>query len=89
MPLPAGACDTHFHLFGPALRFPFAPERAYTPPDAPLEALLRMHNRLGITRGVVVQGNPHGTDCSALIDALQRVQRFGHRAPAPPRFGLG
>ncbi|HSN39304.1 MAG TPA: amidohydrolase family protein, partial [Burkholderiales bacterium] len=72
LPLPSGACDTHFHLFGPVSKFPYAPERAYTPPEAPLEALLRMHRALGIERGVVVQGNAHGTDCSALLDALQR-----------------
>jgi len=72
LPLPAGACDTHFHLFGPTARFPYAPERSYTPPEAPLEALLRMHGIVGIERGVVVQGNAHGTDCSALLDALQR-----------------
>ncbi len=72
LPLPSGACDTHFHLFGPVSKFPYAPERAYTPSEAPLEALLRMHRALGIERGVVVQGNAHGTDCSALLDALQR-----------------
>ncbi|NJD33845.1 MAG: 2-pyrone-4,6-dicarboxylate hydrolase [Betaproteobacteria bacterium] len=71
-PLPAGACDTHFHLFGPASKFPFSPERSYTPADAPLEALLRLHATLGIARGVVVQANPHGTDCAALLDALKR-----------------
>ena len=72
IPTPAGAFDTHFHLFGPAAQFPFAPERAYTPPEAPLEALLAMHARLGIERGVVIQGNAHGTDNSALLDALKR-----------------
>ena len=29
--LPPGATDTHFHVFGPQARFPFAPERTYTP----------------------------------------------------------
>lgn len=72
---PAGACDTHFHLFGPSSRFPYAPERSYTPADAPLEALLAMHACLGIERGVVVQGNAHGTDNSALLDALKREPR--------------
>ena len=70
---PPGACDTHFHLFGPVARFPYVPERAYTPPEAPLEALLAMHARLGIERGVAVQGNAHGTDNSVLLDALKRV----------------
>lgn len=69
---PARGCDTHFHIFGPVARFPYSPERGYTPPEAPLEALLAMHKRLGIERGVVVQGNAHGTDNSVLLDALRR-----------------
>lgn len=75
LPTPPGACDAHFHLFGPAARFPYAAGRAYTPPDAPLEKLLAMHAKLGIERGVVVQGNAHGTDNSALLDALAREPR--------------
>jgi len=69
---PRLACDSHFHLFGPVSRFPYAPERAYTPAEAPLEKLLAMHARLGFDRGVVIQGNAHGTDNAALLDALGR-----------------
>lgn len=69
---PVGACDTHFHIFGPASRFPYAPERSYTPQDAPLEKVLELQSILGMQRGVVVQGNAHGTDPSALLDALAR-----------------
>ena len=69
---PRRACDTHFHLFGPASRFPYSPGRAYTPPEAPLEALLAMHACLGFERGVVVQGNAHGTDNTVVLDALKR-----------------
>src|SRR5512146_623671 len=72
IPTPPGAGDAHFHLFGPTSRFPYAPERAYTPAEAPLEALLRLHEALGVQRGVVVQGNAHGIDNSALLDALKR-----------------
>ncbi|MDH3288302.1 MAG: amidohydrolase family protein [Betaproteobacteria bacterium] len=72
MATPKQACDAHFHIFGPVSRFPYSPARAYTPPEAPLEALLAMHARLGFARGVVVQGNAHGTDNSALLDALER-----------------
>ena len=72
---PPLACDAHFHIFGPVSRFPYSPERAYTPPEAPLEKLLALHQRLGFERGVVVQGNAHGTDCSALLDALAREPR--------------
>lgn len=69
---PARACDSHFHVFGPVSRFPYSPERAYTPPEAPLEALLAMHTRLGFERGVVVQGNAHGTNNDAILDAVRR-----------------
>ena len=37
LPCPQGACDAHFHIFGPVDRFPYAESRAYTPPEAPLE----------------------------------------------------
>lgn len=69
---PPGACDAHCHVFGPAARFPFAPERAYTPPDAPLEAFQRLQSRLGLDTAVFVQASCHGTDNAALLDALVR-----------------
>lgn len=72
---PALACDTHFHIFGPTDRFPYSSGRAYTPPEAPLEKLLAMHARLGFARGVAVQGNAHGTDNTAILDALKREPR--------------
>ncbi len=34
---PAGAVDAHCHVFGPESQFPYAPERKYTPCDAPKE----------------------------------------------------
>ncbi len=36
---PPGAWDSHFHIFGPSDKFPYAPGRGYTPPDAPVERL--------------------------------------------------
>src|SRR6266568_8526023 len=35
--LPPLACDAHTHIFGPGDKYPYAPGRPYTPPDAPLE----------------------------------------------------
>jgi predicted TIM-barrel fold metal-dependent hydrolase len=70
--LPAGACDAHCHVFGPAEQFPYAPDRSYTPPDAPFETLTSLHDHLGLSRGVIVQASCHGTDNSAMIDAIQR-----------------
>jgi hypothetical protein len=46
-PLPRKACDTHAHVFGPVARFPYAADRSYTPPDAPLAKYLGMLDRLG------------------------------------------
>ena len=69
---PANACDTHCHVFGPATRFPYAADRSYTPPDAPLEKYLAMLDTLGCARGALVQGSAHGHDNSAMLDALER-----------------
>ena len=68
--LPRGACDTHFHIFGPRARFPYAPGRATTPADAPKEALFDLHEFLGIDRGVIVHTQAHGHDNAATADAL-------------------
>jgi predicted TIM-barrel fold metal-dependent hydrolase len=72
IPSPAGACDTHFHIFGPVAKFPFAEKRSYTPDDAPLENLLKLLDTLGMARGVVVQAHPYGTDNTVVLDALKR-----------------
>ena len=77
VPPPANACDTHAHVFGPADLFPYAQDRSYTPPDAPLEKYLAMLDRIGFARGVLVQGSAHGHDNSAMLDALrQRPDRL-------------
>lgn len=70
--LPAGACDAHCHVFGPAARFPFAEGRRYTPVDAPWEKLVELHKLLGIARTVLVQASCHGTDNAAMLDAIAR-----------------
>ncbi len=67
---PALACDAHCHVFGPASRFPYAPERRYTPEDAPKEALAALHARLGLGRAVIVQASCHGTDNDAMLDCI-------------------
>jgi predicted TIM-barrel fold metal-dependent hydrolase len=59
-------------VFGPAEVFPYAEDRSYTPPDAPLEKYLAMLDTIGFARGVLVQGSAHGRDNSAMLDALRR-----------------
>ena len=68
---PAGAVDAHCHVFGPEARFPFAPERKYTPCDASRDQLFALRDYLGFERNVIVQATCHGTDNRALVDALK------------------
>ncbi len=68
---PAGAVDAHCHVFGPGDVFPYAPERKYTPCDAPKEKLFALRDFLGFERNVIVQATCHGRDNTALVDALK------------------
>ena len=69
--LPPDACDAHCHVFGPAARFPFASSSTYVPVDGPKETLFERHRHLGVSRAVVVQASCHGTDNTAMLDALR------------------
>ena len=67
---PVGAVDAHCHVFGPANKFPFAPQRKYTPCDASKDQLFAVRDHLGFSRNVIVQASCHGRNNDALIDAL-------------------
>ncbi|WP_137181153.1 amidohydrolase [Roseomonas sp. AR75] len=69
---PPGACDTHCHIFGPGDVFPYAPDRAYTPPDNGYENLVRLHRILGISRAVIVHASCHGSDMTVTLDGIAR-----------------
>lgn len=78
------ACDCHAHVCGPASRYPYAPNRLYTPEDALPADHRRMLDSLGIERGVLVQPSIYGTDNRALLDALaQDRQRLRGVAVVP------
>ncbi|MBZ5705106.1 MAG: amidohydrolase family protein [Acidobacteriia bacterium] len=68
--LPPGATDAHCHVFGPAAKFPYAPNRRYTPEDAPKEMLRALHDHLGVERSVIVQASCHGADNAAMLDCI-------------------
>jgi 2-pyrone-4,6-dicarboxylate lactonase len=68
--LPPGSTDAHCHVFGPGDKFPYAPNRRYTPEDAPKEMLRALHNHLGVERTVIVQASCHGSDNRAMLDAI-------------------
>jgi 2-pyrone-4,6-dicarboxylate lactonase len=69
---PPLACDAHCHVFGPAAKFPYDPKAAYTPQDAPFEALQKLHARLELERAVIVHASCHGPDMRATLDAIAR-----------------
>lgn len=60
--VPEGATDCHFHVFGPADRFPYVANRTYTPPDHPAEAYRHLIDTLGVTRCVTIHPSVYGTD---------------------------
>ncbi len=68
--LPPNSCDAHCHIFGPGDVFPYHPDRSYTPPDAPKEALAALHAHLGIERAVIVHASCHGVYMDATLDAI-------------------
>ena len=72
--VPSGACDCHFHVFGPTDRYPWSPARGYTPPDASIESYLAMLDAIGFNRGVIVHPSVYGTDNSISLDFLDRFR---------------
>lgn len=68
--LPALSCDAHCHVFGPYEHYPLQHPSSYPPPDAPVSRYLEMLDTVGMSRGVLVQPAPYGTDASAIIDAI-------------------
>lgn len=62
--------DCHAHLFGPYDRYPLAPDRSYTPPEAVQAQYAALLARLGLGHGVLVHPSAYGNDLSLLLDTL-------------------
>src|ERR1700761_7475588 len=77
--VPPGACDCHVHVVGDPVRFPMAPDRVYTPPQASPDMLLELQHDLGLSRVVLIQPSFYGADNAALLEALGKL---GGRARA-------
>lgn len=69
--VPAGTCDTHFHVFGPPGRYPLKPGALYDAQDLGLAELQRMHGVLGVECGVLITPTIYGTDNRSLVDLLR------------------
>ena len=72
--VPAGSCDCHAHILGPAARFPYSDERVYTPPDCLLADYRAMLTALGLARAALVQPSVYGSDNRVLLNALDAMQ---------------
>ena len=70
---PPGGCDAHFHVFGPAQRYPYGGELRYAPPLAPLADYLKLAAKLGLSRFVFVQPSAYGRDNRCMLDAMREV----------------
>ena len=68
--MPAGACDSHVHVFESEARYPHVAKPHYTLPDGPLTKLDSMTSVLGIENFAIVQPSFYGTDNRCMLDAL-------------------
>jgi predicted TIM-barrel fold metal-dependent hydrolase len=69
---PPGACDAHIHLFGPAAKYPFAPDSPYTASDALPEAFIALQDKLGLSTAVIVSPGAYGRNYAMLADVLAK-----------------
>ena len=65
---PPGTTDTHMHIYDS--RYPTAGTAAFTPPDALVATYLKVRQRLGIERTVVVQPSTYGTDNRCTLETI-------------------
>jgi 2-pyrone-4,6-dicarboxylate lactonase len=71
--VPAGAWDSHVHIFGPADLYPHVPKPHYTLPDGNLSQYQALMPVIGMERFVIVQPSFYGTDNSCLLDTLDSI----------------
>jgi 2-pyrone-4,6-dicarboxylate lactonase len=70
---PPNACDSHFHVFGPAQKYPYGSDIRYKPPYQPIELYLKLARRLGFVRYVFVQPSAYGFDNSCMLDSIREL----------------
>jgi predicted TIM-barrel fold metal-dependent hydrolase len=71
---PPAGCDCHFHVFGPAARYPYnQADLRYAPPVAPVEDFLALAKTLGLERFVFVQPSAYGRDNRCMLDAMRLI----------------
>jgi predicted TIM-barrel fold metal-dependent hydrolase len=68
--VPAHACDSHAHVFGPYSQFPLDDDRSYTPVENGAEKFIAHLDGLGFERGVLVTASAQGNDNRNVLAAL-------------------
>jgi D-galactarolactone isomerase len=71
--VPAGTIDCHMHIYDPA--HPLAPTALAAPPPGALSDYLKLRERLGIARTVVVQPTAYGADNTVTLNAIATMGR--------------
>src|SRR5687767_5134730 len=64
-----GACDCHMHVYDPA----FPSSGALPPRSGRLTDYVRVRERLGLERVIVVQPTAYGTDNRCTLDAIRKL----------------
>ncbi|MBI2771972.1 MAG: amidohydrolase family protein [Burkholderiales bacterium] len=72
--VPAGAWDSHVHVFESEDKYPHVDKPHYTLPDGPLTKLNQMADFLGLAHYAIVQSSFYGTDNRCLLDALDKAR---------------
>ncbi|MFK7943386.1 MAG: amidohydrolase family protein [Paracoccaceae bacterium] len=67
--VPAGACDTHFHIFPAGHEHRYVPNRSYTPPPLEMTDFNRIATALRMDRAVVIQPSVYAEDNTATLAA--------------------
>src|SRR5271155_1219632 len=78
--VPPHACDCHTHLFGDPKKFPYWPNRTYTPETTAPGEMAALHRALHIERVVIVTPSVYGPVNSATL--------YGMKARGPNARGV-
>ncbi|KAH0563197.1 hypothetical protein GP486_002243 [Trichoglossum hirsutum] len=72
-PIPAGAWDTHCHIFETD-KFPFSHNRHFTPSEATIEQLRQFHASIGVSNACIAHGLAYGSDLQSLLAYLEQFE---------------
>lgn len=84
--VPAGACDTHIHFYGPREQYPLQATPHFPIPNATPAEFLEHQQAVGMSRAVVVNAAATGLDNRRTLDALrEEPARLRGIMTPPPR----